>query len=162
MTSTTAEIAEILELTDSTRGEEEHFAYVSKSRILAEASVLGHLMVNPKRNAAGQRNEEGDEKRNCCCPSFRFRLVLQRANYGMQSVEVEPDKDVNRCIDGEYDGAVEEVTDGVTVDGDHPPEGAQEEEKAHGEVREGQADDIQVEPLTKNESRTRAIFWNTL
>ena len=66
----------------------------------------------------------------------------------MQSVHIEPDKDVNRRIDGEYDGAVEKVTDGVAVDGDHPPEGAQGEEKAHGEVRERQADDIQVEPLT--------------
>ena len=89
MTPTTAGIAEILEIADVTRGECSS-AYVSKSRILAEASVLGHLMVNPKRNAAGQRNEEGDEKRNRCGPSFRFILVLHRANYGMQSVEVEP------------------------------------------------------------------------
>ena len=94
MTPTTAGIAEILELADVTRGECSG-AHVSKSRILTEASVLGHLMVNPKRNAAGQRNEEGDEKRNRCGPSFRFILVLQRANNGMETVKVEPDKNVN-------------------------------------------------------------------
>ena len=120
---------------------------------MAEASVLGHLVVNPpERNTAGQSNEESEEKRNCCRPSFRFRLVLQRANNGVQAVQVEPDKYVNRGIDEEYDGAVEEVADGVAVDGDHLPEGAQWEEKAHSEVCEGQADDVQVESLIKKRS----------
>ena len=70
----------------------------------------------------------------------------------MKSIQVEPDKNVNRRINGEYDGAVEEVADRVAVDGDHLPEGAQGEEKAHSEVCEGQADDVQVESLTKKKS----------
>ena len=110
------------------------------SRILAEASVLGHLVVNPGGHTAGQSHKKGEEKRNSCRPSFCLRLVLQRANNGMEAVQVEPDKDVNRGIDEEYDGAVEEVADGVAVDGDHLPEGAQGEEKTHSEVCEGQAD----------------------
>ena len=43
----------------------------------------------------------------------------------MKPVQVEPDKDVNGGIDEEYDGAVKKVADGVGVDGDHLPEGAQ-------------------------------------
>ena len=127
-------------------------AYIVKSRILAEAPVLGHLVVNPERNTAGQSHKKGEEKRNRCRPSFRLGLVLQRANNGMETVKVEPDKNVNRGIDEEYDGAVEEVADGVAVDGDHLPEGAQGEEETHSEVCEGQADDVQVEPLIKKKS----------
>ena len=128
--------------------QEERSAYVSKSRILAEASILWHLVVNPpERNTAGQSNKESKEKRNICGPTLCLRLVLQRANNGMKSVQVEPDKDVNWRIDREHDGAVEKVADGVAVDGDHLPEGAQGEEKAHSEVSEGQAVDVQVESL---------------
>ena len=105
-------------------------------------------MVNPERNTAGQSSKEGKEKRNSCGPSLCFRLVLQRANNGVEAIQVEPDKNVNRGIDEEYDGAVQEVADGVAVDGDHLPEGAQGEEEAHSEVCEGQADDVQVESLT--------------
>ena len=106
-------------------------------------------MVNPERNTAGQSSKEGKEKRNSCSPSLRLRLVLQGANNGVEAIQVEPDKNVNRGVDEEYDSAVEEVTDGVAVDGDHLPEGAQGEEEAHSKVCEGQADDVQVEPLTK-------------
>ena len=109
-------------------------------------------MVNPERNTAGQSHKKGKEKRNRCGPSLRLRLVIQGANNGMEAVQVEPHKNVNRGIDEEYDGAVEQVADGVAVDGDHFPEGAQGEEEAHSEVCEGQADDVQVESLPKKKS----------
>ena len=143
--------AGIAETSDVRGGEGRGLAYIVKSRILAEAPVLGHLVVNPERNTAGQSHKKGEEKRNSCRPSFRLRLVLQRADNGMEAVQVEPHKYVNRGIDEEYDGAVEEVADGVAVDGDHLPEGAQGEEKTHSEVCEGQADDVQVESLIKRE-----------
>ena len=94
MTPTTAGIAEILEIADVTR--RECGAHVSKSRILTEAPVLGHLVVNPpERNTAGQSNKESEEKRNGCGPAFCLRLVLQGTNNGVKSVHVEPDKNVN-------------------------------------------------------------------
>ena len=40
------------------------------------------------------------------------------------------------------------------MDGDHLPEGAQGEEETHSEVCEGQADDVEVESLTKKKSST--------
>ena len=76
-------------------GEERVVLAYIVTRILAEAPVLGHLVVNPERNTAGQSHKKGEEKRNSCRPSFRLRLVLQRANNGVQAVQVEPDKDVN-------------------------------------------------------------------
>ena len=45
------------------------------------------------------------------------------------------------------------------MDGDDPPEGAQGEEEAHSQVCEGQADDVEVEPLIeKSDFRKRAIY----
>ena len=74
----------------------------------------------------------------------------------MESIQVEPHEDVNGSIDGKYDGAVEKVTDCGAVDGDDPPEGAQGEEEAHSQVCEGQADDVEVEPLIeKSDFRKR-------
>ena len=118
-------------------------------------------MVNPERKTAGEGNQESEEKRNSSGPSFRLRLVLQRANNGMETVQVEPDKDVNGGIDEEYDGAVKEVADGVGVDGDHLPEGAQRKEEANSKVRYGQADDVQVESLTEKKSFLikGKVFW---
>ena len=63
-------------------------------------------MVNPERDAANQCDEERQEKRNRCCPTLRLRFVLQRTNNRMESIQVEPNEDVNGSIDGKYDGAV--------------------------------------------------------
>ena len=63
-------------------------------------------MVNPERDAADQSDEERQKKRNRCRPTLRLRFVLQRTNNRMESIQVEPHKDVNGSIDGKYDGAV--------------------------------------------------------
>ena len=64
------------------------------------------MVPDPERDAADQGDEERQKKRNCCCPTLRLGFVLQRTNNRMESIQVEPNKNINGRIDGEYDGAV--------------------------------------------------------
>ena len=104
-------------------------------------------MVDPEGSSAYKSHQASKNKEEDGCPLFRLRLVLQRADDGLEPVHVEPDKHVDGGVDEEDDAAVEEVADGGAVHRDYSAEGAEREEQTDSKVSEGETDDEQVEPL---------------
>ena len=104
-------------------------------------------MVDPEGSSAYKSHQEGKNKEENGCPLFRLRLVLQGADDGVKTVQIEPDEHVDGGIDKEDDAAVEEVADRGAVHSDYSAEGAEREEQTDSQVGKGKTDDVQVEPL---------------